>query len=106
MNTNTKLKVEVLIGQPIVANILKEIIVGDSIDQPAAAIYHIGACLSGSSSTDVEIKKSFFSSVQIESEPTTEISKWFSLEHLRIEDPTEEFQLTADEQAAEDLMNR
>ena len=106
MNMNTKLKVELLIGQPIVANIFKEIIVGESINQPAAAIYHIGACLTGSSSTDAEIKKSLFSSVQIQSEPTIDIGKWFSLEHLGIENPTEENQLKADEQAAEDLMNK
>merc|ERR1712020_226108 len=47
MNNSTSTKVELLIGQPVTTHLFKELIVGDSIDQPAAAIYKIGACLAG-----------------------------------------------------------
>ena len=100
---NAPLKVDILIGQPIVAHILKEIILGSSLEEPAAAIYHIGNCLTGSSSSKDKTKKSLFSSVEIHPEPPLDIQNWFSLENLGIENPTDS-KLTADQQKAEDLM--
>ena len=100
---NSKLQVEILIGQPIVAHMLKEIILGSSIEEPAAAIYHIGTCLTGSSLSKTETNQSLFASVEIHPEPPLDIQNWFSLENLGIENPTESA-LTADQQKAEDLM--
>ena len=101
---NSKLQIDILIGQPIVANILKEIKLGSSIDQPAASIYHIGTCLTGSSLSKTDTN-SLFSSVEIHPETPIDIQKWFSLENLGIECPNDN-ELTADQQKAEDLMKK
>ena len=103
---NTPVKVDLLIGQPIASNLLLKIICGKSINEPAAAIYKIGACLTGASSLNKGNQVSLFSAVEILPETVVDIKNWFSLENLGIENPTEEDQLTVDEQKAEDLMQQ
>ena len=105
---SNQLGVELLIGSPITTKLFKELIVGSSQDDlPAAAIYEIGACLTGSSVGSVEKKQSLFASVEIkESGTPIEINKWFSLENLGIQHPTEKDELSAEEQRAESLMEK
>ena len=102
---NTSLKVDLLIGQPLASNLLLKIVSG-AIDQPSAAIYKIGACLTGASSSNQGKSSSLFSAVEIQQETVLDVKNWFSLENLGIENPTEEHQLTVDEQKAEDLMQK
>ena len=101
---NSKLQIDILIGQPIVAHMLKEIKLGSSIEQPAASIYHIGTCLTGSSLSKT-VTNSLFQSVEIHPETPIDIQKFFNLENLGIECPTDS-ELTADQQKAEDLMKK
>ena len=103
--SSNKLSIELLIGSPITTKLFKELIVGSSLNQPAANIYEIGACLTGSSTENVEKKTSLFSSVEIREEETqVDIKKWFSLENLGIEHPPESDELTAEEKRAETMM--
>ena len=63
--SSNQLSIDLLIGSPITTKLFKEIIVGSQNDLPAAAIYEIGACLTGPSAGNTEKKQSLFSSVEI-----------------------------------------
>ena len=110
MNSNTSTKVEVLIGEPYTTNLFKELIVGDSnsIDLPAAAVYKIGTCLSGSANPkDKQSQTNVYSTIEVceeEEDPIENIKSWFTLENVGIEDPSTASQLTVEEQRAVELM--
>ena len=113
MNNSTSTKVELLIGQPVATYLFKELIVGDSFDQPAASIYKIGACLSGNAKPrekqdQLEKIHSLVCSTKAEEEEDSHeyIKAWFNLENVGIEDPSITSQLTAEEQKAQELMEK
>ena len=109
MTNNTSTTVELLIGEPITTHLFKKMILGD-IGQPAATIYDIGACLSGTANPkDKENQQTnIYATVEIceEEDPIEEIKQWFTLENVGIEDPTTSNQLTAEQQRAEELMEK
>ena len=103
----TPIKVDLLIGEPMVSQLLKSVATGKSVNDPSATIYKIGACLTGSAGTKDGELKSMFSSMSVMEEDSADyIKKWFTLENVGIEDPTSSSQLTAAEQLAEDLMEK
>ena len=101
---STPTRVDLLIGQPITSYLCKQIIVGKSIHEPSAAIYEIGACLTGTALSKSENKANLSSSIQLQPDPPCDVKSWFSLENIGIENPSEDNQLTAEEQKAEDMM--
>ena len=109
MTNNTSTTVELLIGEPITTHLFKKMILGD-IGQPAATIYDIGTCLSGTANPkDKENQQTnIYATVEIceEEDPIEEIKQWFTLENVGIEDPTTSNQLTAEQQRAEELMEK
>ena len=109
MNSNTSTKVELLIGEPVTTHLFKELIVGNSIDQPAATVYKIGACLSGKANPKDKQNQqtNSYSTLEIcEEDPIENIKSWYTLENVGIEDPSTSSQLTAEEQKAEELMEK
>ena len=109
MTNNTSTTVELLIGEPITTHLFKKMILGD-MGQPAATIYDIGACLSGTANpkNTENQQTNIYATVEIceEEDPIEEIKKWFTLENVGIEDPSTINQLTAEEQKAEELMEK
>ena len=106
-NKNTPTRVELLIGEPIASHIFERMVIGKTIDEPSAAIFKIGACLTGSAGSRDNKPKGIFSTMEvIEEDSSNYIKNWFTLENIGIEDPTLSSQLTADEQSAEDLMEK
>ena len=104
---NTSTRVELLIGEPVASHIFQKMIIGKTIDEPSAAIFKLGACLTGSAGTRDNGPKSMFSTMQVmEEDSSNYIKDWFTLENIGIEDPTLSSQLTADEKLAEDLMEK
>ena len=107
MTNNTPTTVELLIGEPITTHLFNKMIIGD-MGQPAATIYDIGACLSGTANPkDKENQQmNIYATVEIceEEDPIEEIKRWFTLENVGIEDPTTSSQLTAEQLRAEELM--
>ena len=108
MTSNTSTTVELLIGEPANTHLFKKMILGN-FDQPAAVIYDIGACLSGTANPKGEENQqtNIYSTIEIcEEDPIEEIKQWFTLENVGIEDPTTANQLTAEQQRAEELMEK
>ena len=109
MNKNTSTTVDILIGEPYTTYLFQNLIVGDSITQPAAAIYQIGACLSGTATPQDEQdqKSNMYTTMEIyEDDSIEDIKSWFTLDNIGIEDPTNSSQLTAEEQKAVELMEK
>ena len=109
MNNHTSTKVELLIGEPLTTHLFKKLILGDSIDQPAAALYKIGTCLSGQANPREKQDQlpNICSTFEVQEEdPLEDIKSWFSLENVGIEDPSSTSQLTVEEQKAEELMEK
>ena len=110
MTAKTSMQVQLMIGEPYTSQLLEKIISGRSLDEPKAAIFQIGACLTGSNASPTgEEKISVYTNLDIhklipQPDPILYIQKFFELENIGIEDPTETSQLTAEEQKAEDLM--
>ena len=99
-------EVELLIGEPNTTYLFKDLIVGE-FDEPAAALYKIGNCLTGTANPkNGENHLSMFATATYEEDPIEEIKAYFSLENLGIEDPSTANQLTAEEQRAEELMQQ
>ena len=121
MDDMTSTKVELLIGEPITTYLFKKLIAGD-IGQPSAIIYQIGACLSGAANPKKEKRAiheqqnfphdhttslNMLSTAEIyEEDPAEYIKSWFTLENVGIEDPSTSSQLSAEEQKAEELMEK
>ena len=112
MNNSTPTEVDLLIGEPVTTHLLKEVIAAkqNPIDQPAAIIYKIGACLAGTADpikTQNQNALNLLSTFEIyEDDPIEEIKAWFTLENVGIEDPSNTSQLTAEELKAEELMEK
>ena len=112
MNNSTPTEVDLLIGEPVTTHLLKEVIAAkqNPIDQPAAIIYKIGACLAGTADpikTQNQNALNLLSTFEIyEDDPIEEIKTWFTLENVGIEDPSNTSQLTAEELKAEELMEK
>ena len=117
MNNDTSTKIELLIGEPIATYLFQQLIsppnAGKSINEPSAAIYKIGACLTGAANPkdmsmgcDEEFNCIPHSCVAeiCEEDPSDYIKTWFTLENVGIEDPSISNQLTAEEQRAEEMM--
>ena len=106
MDEASTTEVELLIGEPNTTYLFKDLIVGE-FGQPAAAIYQIGNCLTGTANPkNGENQLSMFATATYEEDPIEEIKAWFTLENLGIEDPSTANQLTAEEQRAEELMQQ
>ena len=121
MTNQTSTQVHLLIGAPFTTHLFKKLIVGE-IDEPAATIYKIGSCLSGTANpTEVahtkalpKLKPPMGDMVNIcnttaeidEEDSIEEIKHFFNLENVGIEDPSTSSQLTAQEQQAEELMEK
>ena len=101
MTENTDKKVELLIGEPIVSQLFKRIIKSKHLYEPSAAVYHIGTCLTGSTTT-----KQIPPAIYLTTQQNPEVKDFFTLENIGIEDPTISSNLTAEEQLAEELMNK
>ena len=105
MTSQTPKKVELLIGEPYTSQLLEKIISGNSLDEPKAAIFQIGACLTGAAPPTGEERIKILTNMEVQQkELLPDIQKFFNLENIGIEDPTELSQLTEEEQKAEDLM--
>ena len=109
MSPETSKQVHLLVGEPYTSQLLKKIISGRSLDEPKAAIFQLGACLTGTAPPKGEERISIYSNLAIHKEipqpdPILYIQKFFELENIGIENPLETSQLTAEEQKAEDLM--
>ena len=86
------------------SQLLEKIIGGGALDEPKAAIFQIGACLTGTAPLKREEIIKIHSNLDILKENMEYIQKFFALDNIGIEDPLETSQLTAEEQKAEDLM--
>ena len=120
MDDSTSTKVKLLIGEPYASYLFKEFISG-SIGQPSVIIYQIGACLTGAAypkkdgkayqeqgnTSNTHSYLNMLSTAEIyEEDPADYIKSWFSLENVEIEDPSTSSQLTAEEERAEELMEK
>ena len=111
MTPKTPKRVELLVGEPYTSQLLEKIISGGTLDEPKAAIFQIGACLTGTAPLKREESIKIHSNLDIlkeiplpDHDTDTYIQGLFTLENIGIEDPLETSQLTAEEQKAEDLM--
>ena len=105
MTHRTPKRVELLIGEPYTSQLLEKIISGNSLDEPKAAIFQIGACLTGAAPPKGEERIKILTNLEVPTkEQLPDIQGFFSLENIGIEDPTELNQLTEEEQKAEDMM--
>ena len=105
MTNQTPKRVELLIGEPYTSQLLEKIISGNSLNEPKAAVFQIGACLTGAAPPTGEERIKILTTLEVsKKELLPDIQQFFNLENIGIEDPTEMNQLTEEEQKAEDLM--
>ena len=102
-------RVDLLVGEPYVSQLFEKIICGRSLDEPKAAIFQIGACLTGTAPPKGDERMTILANLNThqetpDQETTLYIQKCYNLENIGIEDPLETNQLTAEEQQAEDFM--
>ena len=102
-------RVDLLVGEPYVSQLFENIICGRSLDEPKAAIFQIGACLTGTAPPKGDERMTILANLNThqetpDQETTLYIQKCYNLENIGIEDPLETNQLTAEEQQAEDFM--
>ena len=105
-NHQTHRGVELLIGEPVISHLFMKVITGNSIKEPSATIYKIGACLSGSTGSRGSGRTNAFSTIEIMEDSHDYIKHWFTMENIGIEDPSTSSQLTSEEQLAESLMEK
>ena len=103
-NHQTHRGVELLIGEPVISHLFMKVITGNSIKEPSATIYKIGACLSGSTGSRGSGRTNAFSTIEIMEDSHDYIKQWFTMENIGIEDPSTSSQLTSEEQMSESLM--
>ena len=105
MTNQTPKRVELLIGEPYTSQLLEKIISGNSLDEPKAAVFQIGACLTGAAPPTGEERIKILTTLEVpKKELPPDIQEFFNLENIGIENPMELSQLTEEEQKAEDMM--